>query len=88
MISNQLELTSIKRDWVEQSIPRVEMFFDGKEFTSDDLHRILDAPDHANYFGVLIATMKKRGLIKEVGYEVSTQPERNKARVLKWRMGV
>ena len=85
-VTTQLELSDLRRSWIEAAIPRVRMFFDGQEFTADDLHRVLERPEQRNWFGVLMATLKNRGLIVETGYIVSTRPERNRACVLKWRM--
>lgn len=82
----QLELATLRRDWIESQIPKVESFFRGKEFTSDDLHQVLDAPEQPNYFGVLMATMKRRHLVVEAGYIISSRPSRNAGRVLKWRL--
>jgi hypothetical protein len=84
-VTQQLELTALKRDWIESAIPTVKMFFSGHEFTADDLHPVLDKPEQPNWFGVLIAAMKRRGLIVETGYIVSARPERNKSRILRWK---
>ena len=91
----QLELTEIKRAWLDQSL---EKFTDDNheglwllrelgEFTSDDIHVCLpQPPDHPNWYGVLVAKMKNAGLIKCVGYRPSTRKERNGGVVRVWRV--
>lgn len=84
--SHQLELSQQKRSWIEAAIPIVlECAADGDTFCADKWHACLPVPYEDNWFGILAATMKRRGLIERVGYQASTRPERNGAVVAVWR---
>lgn len=81
------QLSLLQRDWVNDAIPVVlEQARDGRPFTADKFHAFLPVPEHNNWFGVLIAAMKNRGLIEKVGYVPSTRKERNGAVVASWRL--
>lgn len=78
MNGNQLELSGIKRAWLDDCEPRLALILPQLgEFTSDELHRILPKPEHPNWFGVLLANLKCAGLIECVGYRSSARKERN-----------
>lgn len=79
-----IQLDLLKRDWCEQ----MEIIVSGirGEFTSDDLHPLLEKPEHQNWFGVLLARMKNKGLIQRLGYRASKRPERNGAVIAVWKM--
>lgn len=52
----------------------------GREFTADDLRRLLDQagePPTPNAYGGLMMTWSRRGLIRKTGFTNSTQPKRN-----------
>lgn len=82
----QLELTQIKRDWCDRMASRVLSAMAGRDFCADDLHPILEAPEHDNWFGVLLAQLKNSGRIERVGYRPSARPERNGGLVRVWRV--
>lgn len=83
---HQLELSTLKRSWVESAIPVVmDHIKDELPFVSDSLHGILPEPEENNWFGLLIAQMKRRGLIERTGYMASERPERNGAVIAIWR---
>lgn len=87
MISNQLELTSIKRDWIDESIPKVLHFCRGlKSFESADLHDMLGEPMHPNWFGILFARLRKAGLIEHVGFGPSKNKASNGSAVYFWKL--
>ena len=82
-MTNQLELSEMKRAWIDTSIDRFfAMGF--RQFSADDLHKILDAPPHDNWFGCMMASLRCRGKIREVGRVKSTRPERNGAKITLW----
>jgi len=82
----QLELTALKRDWCDRMFPRVLDAMRGREFSSDDLHPLLEKPEHDNWFGVLLAKLKNSGCVELVGYRPSARPERNGGIVRIWRV--
>lgn len=52
----------------------------GREFTADDLRRLLDQagdPTTPNAYGGLLMTWSRRGAIRKTGYRCSTQPKRH-----------
>lgn len=52
----------------------------GREFTADDLRRLLDQagdPTTPNAYGGLLMSWSKRGVIRKTGYRCSTQPKRH-----------
>ena len=57
-----------------------------RDFTTDNLHRLLDDPPHSNWFGVLMARMKNKGLIRRKGYQPSARPEANGRPVAIWEV--
>ena len=88
MSEHQLELTTLKRSWIEEAIPVVlahakQVSF----FTADDLHNILPTPAQRNWFGVLLAKMKNEGRIDRIGYRASTRWEANGRVVSVWKGG-
>lgn len=83
---HQLELTDVRRSWIDAAIPLVvERIKDGQSFSADNLHTFLPAPEHLNWYGILCASLKRRGLIVNAGYATSTRPERNGAKVGLWK---
>ena len=83
----QLELATIKRDWIDAVLPEVRrVIADGKEFTSDDLHaRIATPPDSPNWWGVLLAKLANEQAIERVGARASSRPVANGRLVSVWR---
>ena len=78
------QLDFLQRDWCELCEP-VVLAMAGGVFTSDDLHPILPTPQHHNWFGVLMARMKNKGLVERVGYQPSKRPEANGRPIAIWR---
>ena len=83
----QLELASLKRDWLDDVQPQVVLMLPRLgEFTSDDLHALgFPAPANVNWWGVLLAQLRNRGLIVRVGARPSARPEANGRLVSVWR---
>jgi hypothetical protein len=85
-VTTQLELSDLKIDWCNRMAERVLGQMRGKEFTSDDLHPILEQPAHENWHGILLAKMCNTGLIERTGSKPSTRPERNGGWVGIWKL--
>ena len=81
-----VQLDLLKREWIEESVGRFQSLARviPPEFTTDDLHRYLEEPPHDNYWGSLVATMKKLKMIRKVGYRVSARPTANCRPVSLW----
>ncbi len=84
-MTNQLNLFDIKNDWCNRMTPIVLASFKS-EFTTDDIHRVVEAPAHPNWFGVLVAQLKNKGLVEKVGYRTSQRKEANGRAVAAWRV--
>jgi hypothetical protein len=78
------QLDLLKLDWCELCEP-VVLAGHFITFTSDDLHPILPTPQHCNWFGVLMARMKNKGLVERIGYQPSRRPEANGRPIAIWR---
>lgn len=76
-----LDLSRIKRTWLDAAAPVVLDQMRGKQFCADDVHGIVPEPDNVNLFGVLMASLSSRGLITRVGSKPSQRKERNGAYV-------
>lgn len=85
-MTHQLELTDLKVDWCARMASRVIETMRGREFTSDDLHGLLETPAHDNWFGVLMAQLRNSGKIERTGSKPSTRPERNGGWVGVWKL--
>lgn len=81
-----LPLTFIKSDWIGAAGPVVLSSMRGREFTSDDLHPLLPEPAEPNWFGALMAKLKRSGDIHKTGYRSSARKERNGGLVAVWRV--
>ena len=84
----QLELATLKRDWIEAVLPEVRGIIASlDEFTSDDLHeRSGTKPEHVNWWGVLLAKLKNEGWIERINARPSRRPEANGRLVSVWRL--
>lgn len=81
----QLELAGLKRDWIEDVAPRVAVLAPGLgEFTADDLHAKLPPPQEFNWWGVLLAKLKRLGVIADVGARPSRRPCANGRKITVW----
>lgn len=81
-LMKQLDLLEI--DWCDRMGPVVLERMRGRDFTSDDLHEIVEPPANPNLFGVLMA--KLRPHLERVGFRASQRPERNGGVVRVWRI--
>jgi hypothetical protein len=84
----QLELTEIKRAWLDDAIARFKSLNLPSTWTADDLHKSLPRPDSDAWWGVLMAKLKNTGVVRCVGYTPSARPERNGGVVRVWEMVV
>lgn len=85
-MTTQLELSSLKRDWIEENIaPAMALARTMPTFSTDQLHPVLTSPQHQNWYGVLMSCLKRRGLIQRVGYAPSTRPASNSRVIAVWR---
>ena len=85
-MSHQLELTAIKRAWLDEAVAAFESrSFSIGTFTADDLHQYLPKPDHDGWWGCLVAKLRCASRIREVGRVRSARPERNGAKITLWQ---
>jgi len=85
-MTTQLELSSLKRDWIDLAAEQFKGLVASKpQFTSDDLMIGLSTPENPNWVGCLIAKLRKAGRIREIGRVKSTRPERNGAKITLWQ---
>ena len=83
---NQLELTDVKSSWLDAAeyLFHMERKKLGSTFTTDDLHPLLPAPQHPNWYGVLMARLKGNGLIRRVNAVASRRKEANGRLISVW----
>ena len=81
-----LQLSLLKREWADSAEPVILEKMRGTIFTTDDLHSLLPTPDHPNWFGILMASLKNKGLVERVGYQPSRRPESNGRAIAVWRI--
>ena len=86
-MTHQLELTDLQRSWVDEALAViVRAKCDLPEtFTTDDLHAILPAPEHPNWYGVLLAKLRNSGVVEKFGYKPSARKSANGRVVAVWR---
>jgi hypothetical protein len=86
MSAIQLELTTLRRDWIEESFPLVvQALQDKRTFTSDDLYNWnLGKPECVNWYGALMAKLSKSKIIRKIGYQTSTRKQANGRVVAVW----
>ena len=78
------QLDLIETDWLTRMTPVVLDAMRGREFTSDDLHGVVEPPANQNLYGVLFAKIRRS--LTPVGYRASNRPERNGGAVRVWRV--
>jgi hypothetical protein len=83
-MTQQLELTDLRREWIDEACERFPTLQLPENWSAEDLHNLLPAPIHCNWWGVLTAKLKCARLIDCVGYQTSTRPERNGGVVRVW----
>jgi hypothetical protein len=84
-MSVQLELKAIKRAWLDDAASQFALI--GHKlgrFTTDSLHPLLPKPDHSAWYGVLMAQLSNKGLVREVGRVASKRPEANGRKIAEW----
>lgn len=79
-MTTQLELSEIKRRWIDDAAKQIRIL-PGLKFSADDLHKYLPAAPHDGYWGCLIAKLRCAGNILEIGRVRSSRPERNGAKI-------
>jgi hypothetical protein len=86
--AHKVPLEVIESEWLERATLRVinELEFEGGTFTTDDLHAAIEAPVQRNWWGVLMAQLKRAGDIERVGYQMSKRKEANGRAVAVWRI--
>ena len=78
------QLNLLQRDWCEFSEPVVLRMMRGMPFTTDDIRHYLPEPANVNYYGVLMARMKNKGLVARITYRPSKRPEANGRPIAVW----
>ena len=86
MVQFMTQLNLLQRDWCDNAEPIVLRMMRGAAFTTDELHEHFIAPEHGNWWGVLLARMKNKRLIKRVGYRPSIRPEANGRPIAIWEV--
>jgi len=86
----QLELPTVKRQWIEDGMEALPHLTQGLPdlWSTDDLHPIMPRPEHPNWWGCLLSAAKNAGLIERAGYQPSQRPEANGRVVAVWRRRV
>jgi hypothetical protein len=86
-VIHQLELSGLRRDWIEAAVEDWPIIVRSLPplWTTDDLHQHLGDAEEPNWYGVLCASLKAKGLIARVGYRPSQRPEANGRVVAVWR---
>lgn len=80
----QLELANLKRDWIDDAVTRFMAATKLQAFTTDDLHKIIPEPSQRNYWGSLMARLKKEKRIRKIGFRVSERPSANSRPISLW----
>ena len=85
-MTTQLDL--LKRTWLDDVEPAIcRSIPSGDVFTCDRLHQVVPCePQHVNWWGVLLARMKRKGMIAKLGWVASERIEANGRPVALWRM--
>lgn len=85
MNANQLELAELKRAWIDQAVIDFNSAYSsGERFTAENIHAMTTKAPHPNFYGCLIARLRRTGKIKEVGRVRSNRVERNGAKQSLW----
>ena len=83
---HQLELSEMRRDWIYDAVRLFPSIGITKPFTTDQLHNFFTRPPHDNYWGSLMARLKKQNYIRKIGYKVSDRPSANSRPVSLWEV--
>lgn len=81
--------SSILRDWGRLAdVAMRQLIRTGQPFTADDFNRLMDPvdaePTTRNAVGSTFAAYRQRGLIKPVGFVISTSPKRKGGVIRQW----
>jgi hypothetical protein len=85
-MTHQLELSTIKRAWLDDATMRFKTLCLPETWTSDELHKMLPMPDSVAWWGILLAKLKNCGVVECVGYRPSARKERNGGVVRVWAL--
>ncbi len=84
----QLELSTLKRDWIESAarvFSRMLLLEEiPKSFTTDLLHESLEAPLDPNWMGCLMAKLRNQGRVRVIGRVTSKRKEANGRKINVW----
>jgi hypothetical protein len=84
-MSVQLELKAIKRAWLDDAAWQIDALLPKLgRFSTDDIHPLLPKPEHENWYGILMAQLKNKGLIRRVDATASKRPEANGRLISVW----
>jgi hypothetical protein len=86
MTGHQLELSALKRTWIDESAAVLDskLLRRGVQMTAETIRQYVTEPPHPNWIGCLTAALRCKGRIKEVGRVKSNRPERNGAKITLW----
>lgn len=86
MADLKLDLSRVKRGWIDAAVPVVRTYaLTHGSFTMDDVRPLLPEPEHGNWYGCLAARLKNEGVLERDGYQPSTRPETNGRVIARWR---
>lgn len=80
-------LSTIRRDWVDRSLPLIQQVAATlHRFTLDDIreYHSIGQPPHPNWWGVAIAQMVNLRLIRRVGFRRSKRTAANGRWIVLW----
>lgn len=78
------QLSLIDRDWCGTYAGMVLATFRGREFTADDVRRIVPEPMSQNSWGALFVALRPR--LRKIGYRPSARPAANSRVVAVWEV--
>jgi len=84
---HQLELTTLKRDWIDDAVSFITLRMNQwGTWSSDKLYEVLPTkPEHPNWMGAALAVLRNEGLIEECGRVTSKRKQANGRRVTLWK---
>jgi len=88
MTQGVLDLSEIRRSWIEENKPVVLAFCrPGARFTTDDLHPLFTRePEIPNWIGCMMRQLAYRKIIRRVGYTASQRPVSNGRAIAVWTL--
>lgn len=85
-MTTQLELSTLRRTWIEEVKENFWKLGGRKQISSDDIHEFFGAPPHPNHYGSLFAQLQNAGMVREIGRVKSKRVERNCAKISLWEV--